>query len=317
MRSLSPGMRRSSPASPRRAGIRLSRMRQRRPARDASSRRTRSGRRPASLPRGWRRRRESRAPAGRRPAMIPRRRLLATSALAERTARRNGEAMVRSHLAQLRRPADGPVAPRRTGAGGDACAHSRDAGEAPARAPPQGWTGGARSAGELRTAWWRPVPAPITAGPRFSIRFHPCGPPVGRVGVLGRMADHCHGMNDRPAAAAGLMFHMPRRERLIAETVLERHPGARACPSPSGCCRYSRSSSPRSWASPAAAPALDVTAEEERRILRHGPGPPAGALMPFSFQGLPRGAAHRAEPAAIGTAGSRSKARLAVVRNAG
>ena len=99
--------------------------------------------------------------------------------------------------------------------------------------------------------------APALAGtrphhgrPAFLHPFPPVRAPVGRVGVRGRMPDHRHGANDRPAAAAGPMFHMPRRERLTAETVLERHPGARACPSPSGCCRYSRSSSPRSWASP-------------------------------------------------------------------
>jgi len=107
---------------------------------------------------------------------------------------------------------------------------------------PQGWTGGARIAGELWTAWWRSEPAVIPVSAHFSIRFHLCGPPVGRVRVRGWMPDHRHGMNYRPAVtlngssgtAEGLLFHMPGRwelildvrgavgrEKLTAETVLE------------------------------------------------------------------------------------------------
>ena len=116
------------------------------------------------------------------------------------------------------------------------------AGEAAACARPQGWTGGAKIAGELWTAWWSSEPAPIPVGAHFSIRFHLCGPPVGRVEVRGRMPDHRHGMNYRPAVtldgvsgtAEGLLFHMPGRwqlildvrgaavrEKLTAQTVLE------------------------------------------------------------------------------------------------
>ena len=107
---------------------------------------------------------------------------------------------------------------------------------------PQGWIGGERIVGELWTAWWRSEPAPIPVAAHFSIRFHLCGPPVGRVGVRGWMPDHRHGMNYRPAVslnglsgtAEGLMFHMPGRwqlildvrgaagrEKLTAEAVLE------------------------------------------------------------------------------------------------
>ena len=64
------------------------------------------------------------------------------------------------------------------------------AGQAAACARPQGWTGGARIAGALWTAWWRSEPAPIPVGAHFSVRFHLCGPPVGRVGVRGWMPDH-------------------------------------------------------------------------------------------------------------------------------
>ena len=99
------------------------------------------------------------------------------------------------------------------------------AGEAAACARPQGWTGGAKIAGELWTAWWRSEPAPIPVGAHFSIRFHLCGPPVGRVEVRGRMPDHRHGMNYRPAVtldgvsgtAEGLLFHMPGRWQLILD----------------------------------------------------------------------------------------------------
>ena len=114
--------------------------------------------------------------------------------------------------------------------------------EAAACARPQGWTGGARIAGELWTAWWRSEPASLPVSEHFSIRFHLCGPPVDRVRVRGWMPDHRHGMNYRPAvtlnglsgAAEGLLFHMPGRwelildvrgpagrEKLIAETVLQ------------------------------------------------------------------------------------------------
>ncbi|MCY3753362.1 MAG: hypothetical protein OXG99_04645 [Alphaproteobacteria bacterium] len=107
---------------------------------------------------------------------------------------------------------------------------------------PRDWSSGARLAGTLWTAWWRSEPAPIPVGEHFSIRFHLCGPPVGRVRVRGWMPDHRHGMNYRPTVtlnglsgtAEGLLFHMPGRWRLIldirgaagretltAETVLE------------------------------------------------------------------------------------------------
>ena len=107
---------------------------------------------------------------------------------------------------------------------------------------PQGWTGGARIAGERWTAWWRSEPPSVPVSEHFSIRFHLCGPPVDRVRVRGWMPDHRHGMNYRPAVtrnglsgtAEGLLFHMPGRwelildvrgpagrEKLIAETVLE------------------------------------------------------------------------------------------------
>ena len=116
------------------------------------------------------------------------------------------------------------------------------AGEASACARPEGWPGGAAIAGKLWTAWWRPEPAPIAVGAHFSVRFHLCGPPVGRVAVRGWMPDHRHGMNYRPAVtldglagtAEGLLFHMPGRwqlildvrgaagrEKLVAETVPE------------------------------------------------------------------------------------------------
>ena len=116
------------------------------------------------------------------------------------------------------------------------------AGQAAACDRPEGWTGGAKIAGERWTAWWRSEPAPIPVSAHFSIRFHLCGPLVGRVGVRGWMPDHRHGMNYRPAvtlngssgAAEGLMFHMPGRwqlildvrgaagrEKLTAEAVLE------------------------------------------------------------------------------------------------
>ena len=115
------------------------------------------------------------------------------------------------------------------------------AGQAAACAHPHGWTGGARIAGELWTAWWRSEPASLPVSEHFSIRFHLCGPPVDRVRVHGWMPDHRHGMNYRPAVtlnglsgtAVGLLFHMPGRwqlilevrgaagrEKLIAETVL-------------------------------------------------------------------------------------------------
>ena len=55
-------------------------------------------------------------------------------------------------------------------------------GQAAACDRPQGWTGGARIADELWTAWWRSEPAPISVGAHFSIRFHLCGPPVDRSG---------------------------------------------------------------------------------------------------------------------------------------
>ena len=107
---------------------------------------------------------------------------------------------------------------------------------------PEGWTGDTKITGELWTAWWRSEPAPIPVSAHFSIHFHLCGPPVGRVGVRGWMPDHRHGMNYRPAVTLngssgtveGLMFHMPGRwqlildvrgaagrEKLTAETVLE------------------------------------------------------------------------------------------------
>ena len=90
---------------------------------------------------------------------------------------------------------------------------------------PAGWTGGAKIAGERWTAWWRSEPAPIPVGAHFSIRFHLCGPPVGRVGVRGWMPDHRHGMNYRPGVtlnglsgtAEGLLFHMPGRWQLILD----------------------------------------------------------------------------------------------------
>ena len=116
------------------------------------------------------------------------------------------------------------------------------AGQAAACARPQGWTGGARTVGELWTTWWRSEPAPIPVGTHFSVHFRLCGPPVSGVQVRGWMPDHRHGMNYRPAVslnglsgtAEGLMFHMPGRwqlilvvrgtagrEKLTAETVLE------------------------------------------------------------------------------------------------
>ena len=99
------------------------------------------------------------------------------------------------------------------------------AGQAAACPRPEGWTGGASIAGETWTAWWRSEPAPIPVGAHFSIRFHLCGPPVGRVRVRGWMPDHRHGMNYRPAVtldgpsgkAEGLMFHMPGRWQLILD----------------------------------------------------------------------------------------------------
>ena len=117
------------------------------------------------------------------------------------------------------------------------------AGEAAACDRPAGWTEGTGNiAGELWSAWWRSEPAAIPVGAHFSVRFHLCGPPVGRVRVRGWMPDHRHGMNYRPevtlngtsGTAEGLMFHMPGRwqllldirgaaggETLTAETVLE------------------------------------------------------------------------------------------------
>ena len=99
------------------------------------------------------------------------------------------------------------------------------AGRAVACDRPQGWTGGARIAGTLWTAWWRSEPAPIPVGAHFSIRFQLCGPPAGTVRVRGWMPDHRHGMNYRPAVtldglsgtAEGLLFHMPGRWRLILD----------------------------------------------------------------------------------------------------
>ena len=99
------------------------------------------------------------------------------------------------------------------------------AGQAAACARPPGWTGGARIAGKLWTAWWRSEPAAIAVGAHFSIRFHLCGPPVGRVKVRGWMPVHRHGMNYRPAVtlngssglAEGLLFHMPGRWQLILD----------------------------------------------------------------------------------------------------
>ena len=116
------------------------------------------------------------------------------------------------------------------------------AGQAAACDRPEGWTDGAKIAGELWTAWWRPEPAPVPISAHFSIHFHLCGPPVERVRVRGWMPDHRHGMNYRPAVtldgvsgtAEGLIFHMPGRwqlildvrgaagrEKLTAEAVLE------------------------------------------------------------------------------------------------
>ena len=99
------------------------------------------------------------------------------------------------------------------------------AGEAAACARPEGWTGGAGIAGDLWTAWWRSEPAAIPVGAHFSVRFHLCGPPAGRVRVRGWMPDHRHGMNYRSevsldgssGTAEGLMFHMPGRWQLILE----------------------------------------------------------------------------------------------------
>ena len=99
------------------------------------------------------------------------------------------------------------------------------AGQAAACERPRGWTGGARIAGTLWTAWWRSEPAVIPVGAHFSIRFHLCGSPVDRVGVRGWMPDHRHGMNYRPAVtlnglsgtAEGLLFHMPGRWQLILD----------------------------------------------------------------------------------------------------
>ena len=99
------------------------------------------------------------------------------------------------------------------------------AGEAAACPRPQGWTGGARIAGEIWTAWWRSEPAAVPIGAHFSIRFHLCGPPVERVGVRGWMLDHRHGMNYEPAVilaglsgtAEGLLFHMPGRWQIILD----------------------------------------------------------------------------------------------------
>ena len=99
------------------------------------------------------------------------------------------------------------------------------AGQAATCDRPEGWTGGARIAGELWTAWWRSDPAPIPVAAHFSVRFHLCGPPVDRVGVRGWMPDHRHGMNYRPkvtldgpaGTADGLLFHMPGRWQLILE----------------------------------------------------------------------------------------------------
>ena len=98
-------------------------------------------------------------------------------------------------------------------------------GQAAACPVPQGWTGGARIAGERWTAWWRSEPATVPVSEHFSIRFHLCGPPVDRVGVRGWMPDHRHGMNYRPAVtlnglsgtAEGLLFHMPGRWQLILD----------------------------------------------------------------------------------------------------
>ena len=82
------------------------------------------------------------------------------------------------------------------------------------RARPQGWTGGARIAGKLWTAWWQSEPAAIPVGAHFSIRFHLCGPPVGRVGVRGWMPDHRHGMNGSVAKfGAGVVNCLRRLER--------------------------------------------------------------------------------------------------------
>ena len=99
------------------------------------------------------------------------------------------------------------------------------AGQAAACDRPEGWTGGARLAGALWTAWWRSEPAPIPVGAHFSIRFHLCGPPADRVKVRGWMPDHRHGMNYLPAVtlngssgtAEGLMFHMPGRWQMILD----------------------------------------------------------------------------------------------------
>ena len=97
--------------------------------------------------------------------------------------------------------------------------------QAAACARPHGWTGGARIAGELWTAWWQSEPASVPVSEHFSIRFHLCGPPVDRVRVRGWMPDHRHGMNYRPAVtlrgssgtADGLLFHMPGRWQLILD----------------------------------------------------------------------------------------------------
>ena len=99
------------------------------------------------------------------------------------------------------------------------------AGGAAACALPQGWADGARIGGERWTAWWRSAPAAVPVGEHFSIRFHLCGPPVGRVEVSGWMPDHRHGMNYRPSVtlegrsgtAEGLLFHMPGRWQLILD----------------------------------------------------------------------------------------------------
>lgn len=99
------------------------------------------------------------------------------------------------------------------------------AGGASACERPKDWTGARKIAGSTWTAWWRPVPAPLSVGARFSVRFRLCGPPVRRVRVRGWMPVHRHGMNYRPGVsltglsgtAEGLLFHMPGRWQLILE----------------------------------------------------------------------------------------------------
>ena len=165
---------------------------------------------------------------------------------------------------------------------------------------PESWSGGAKLAGTLWTAWCRPEPAPIPVGAHFSIRFHllraasrtgsgarlDAGPPARHELPPGGDPERLVRNGRGPAVphAGPLAAHSgyPRRggpgdaDRRNGAGMTPRRPGvpvaARLAGLAIAVCMVS--------GIPMPAPALDFTAGEKRRILRHGPWPPVPAPDP-------------------------------------